>query len=310
MGNIAASIRQRLLNLSRQQGRPFQEVLQFYIMERFLYRLSQSKHADRFVLKGALMLQVWESPQARPTMDIDMLGRTDNDMEVLVAQLREVICTDLSDEDGLVFDSDSLEADTITEDADYEGVRIRGWAELSGARARLQLDIGFGDAVVPEPLSMRYPVLLDLPAPELLCYSRESAIAEKVQAMVALGPINSRMKDFYDIWLLSRQFHFYRDVLVQAISATFERRHTPIPEPPLFAPGFADEKQVQWRAFLRRLGEGVPAEAEFPTVLTVLENFIGYALEANIADLPAMHWAPGGPWEKGKWRSGSEPNRT
>ena len=100
MGNIAASIRQRLLNLSRQQGRPFQEVLQFYIMDRFLYRLSQSKHADRFVLKGALMLQVWESPQARPTMDIDMLGRTDNDMEVLVAQLREVICTDLSDEDG------------------------------------------------------------------------------------------------------------------------------------------------------------------------------------------------------------------
>jgi predicted nucleotidyltransferase component of viral defense system len=297
MANIAASIRQRLLNLSRAQGRPFQEVLQFFAMERFLYRLSRSEHADHFVLKGALMLQVWASPQARPTMDIDMLGRTDNDAAVLVAQLRDVVNVDLSAEDGLTFDGDSFQAETITEDADYEGLRIRAWAELGGARAKLQLDIGFGDAVVPEPQSMRYPVLLDLPAPELLCYSRESAIAEKVQAMMALGPINSRMKDFYDVWLLSRQFSFDRHVLVQAISATFERRHTPIPERPLFDPGFAVDKQPQWRAFLRRLGEGVPAESEFATVLTVLEEFVGYALEAGTADLPAMHWSPGGPWQ-------------
>lgn len=302
MGNIAASIRQRLLNLSRAQGRPFQEVLQFYAMERFLYRLSRSKHADRFVLKGALMLQVWASPQARPTLDIDMLGRTDNDVDALVAQFREVINADLGAdlgaEDGLIFDRDSLQAETITEDADYEGVRVRGWAELDGARARLQLDIGFGDAVVPEPQSMRYPVLLDLPAPELLCYSRESAIAEKVQAMVALGPINSRMKDFYDIWLLSRKFSFDMKVLVQAISTTFARRHTPIPQRPLFGHSFADDKQPQWRAFVRRLGEHVPAESEFANVLAVLEKFVGYALEAGTAGSPAMHWSPGGPWQK------------
>jgi len=298
MGNIAASIRQRLLNLSKAQSRPFQEVLQFYAMERFLYRLSRSEHADRFVLKGALMLQVWASPQARPTMDIDMLGRTDNDVDVLLAQLRDVVNTDLCAEDGLIFDGDSLDAETITEDADYEGVRIRGWAELHGARARLQLDIGFGDAVVPEPQSMRYPVLLDLPAPELLCYSRESTIAEKVQAMVALGPINSRMKDFYDIWLLSRQFSFDMHVLVQAISATFERRHTPIPERPLFDPRFATDKQPQWRAFLRRLGDDVPAESEFANVLTVLENFVGYALEADTAGSPGMRWPPSGPWQR------------
>ncbi|ALS98229.1 nucleotidyl transferase AbiEii/AbiGii toxin family protein [Lacimicrobium alkaliphilum] len=298
MGNIAASIRQRLLNLSREQQRPFQEVLQFYLMERFLYRLSRSEHADRFVLKGALMLQVWESPQARPTMDIDMLGRTDNNPDALLAQLREVVNTDLSAEDGLIFDGDSLEAETITEDADYEGLRIRGRAELNGARVRLQLDIGFGDTVVPEPQLIRYPVLLDLPAPELLCYSRESAIAEKLQAMVALGPINSRMKDFYDIWLLSRQFSFDRHVLVQAISATFARRHTPMPEPPLFAPGFATDKQPQWRAFLRRLGQDVPAELAFAAVLEVIENFVGYALKADKAGLPAMHWPPGGSWRK------------
>jgi len=302
MGNIAASIRQRLLNLSRAQGRPFQEVLQFFVMERFLYRLSRSRHADRFVLKGALMLQVWESPQARPTMDIDMLGRTDNDMDALLAQLRDVLNVDISADrgadDGLIFDGDSLHAETITEDADYAGVRVRGAVELNGARSRLQLDIGFGDAVVPEPQSMRYPVLLDLPAPELLCYSRESAIAEKVQAMVALGPINSRMKDFYDIWLLSRQFSFDIEILVQAISATFERRHTVIPERPLFDTGFAADKQPQWRAFLRRLGDDVPAELEFVTVLSVLENFVGYALEADSASALKMNWPPGGPWQQ------------
>ena len=296
--NIPASVRQRLLNLSRTQGRPFQEVLQFYVMERFLYRLSRSEHVDRFVLKGALMLQVWESPQARPTMDIDMLGRTDKDMNALLAQLREVMDADAGVEDGLIFHGDQLQAEPITEDANYAGVRVRGWAELDGARARLQVDIGFGDAVVPEPKRRPYPVLLDMPAPELLCYSRESTIAEKLQAMMALGPLNSRMKDFYDIWLLSRQFSFEDSALLRAITATFERRETPIPKPPLFAPSFASEKQLQWRAFLRRLGTDVPAEPEFANVLKALETFIGAALDAKAAGQPAMHWLPGGPWQE------------
>lgn len=296
--NIAASIRQRLLNLSRTQGRPFQEVLQFYAMERFLYRLSRSEYADCFVLKGALMLQVWGSPQARPTMDIDMLGRTDNDVDALIAKIRDVVSVDLSGEDGLIFHRDSLQAETITEDANYHGVRLRGLVELDRARARLQLDIGFGDAVVPVPKLRSYPVLLDLPVPELLCYSRESSIAEKLQAMVTLGPINSRMKDFYDIWLLSRQFSFDRLVLEQAISATFERRTTPIPTPPLFDRKFAAEKQPQWLAFLRRLGEKDPAEPEFASVLSVLEDFVGNVLEKSSADSSAMRWPPCGPWQE------------
>lgn len=296
--NIAASVRRRLLNLARAQERPFQEVLQFYVMERFLYRLSRSAHADRFVLKGALMLQVWESPQARPTMDIDMLGRTDNDPDALVRQLRDIMGADFGSEDGLIFYGDSLQAEAITEDAEYEGVRIRGWAELDRARARLQVDIGFGDALVPEPQRRAYPVLLDLPAPELLCYSRESTIAEKFQAMVALGTINSRMKDFYDIWLLSRQFSFKADGLLQAITATFDRRDTTIPRTPLFEPGFASEKQVQWRGFLRRLGDDVPGEPEFANVLTVLEGFIGTALESDAGEVVALHWSPGGPWHR------------
>lgn len=267
-------------------------------MERFLYRLSRSEYANRFVLKGALMLQVWKSPQARPTMDIDMLGRTDNDLDVLLGQIREIMNADLEVEDGLTFHGDSLKAEVITEDAEYEGIRIRGWGELDRARARLQLDIGFGDAVVPEPQRQSYPVLLSQPAPELLCYSRESTIAEKFQAMVALGTINSRMKDFYDIWLLSRQFNFKAAPLLRAITSTFERRDTQFPRPPLFEDDFGRDKQDQWHGFLRRLGDDVPAEPDFANVLAVLENFIGTVLAVDAGEATALHWPAGGPWNR------------
>lgn len=298
--NPAASVRQRLLDLSRAQARPFQEILQFYVMERFLYRLSRSEHVNRFVLKGALMLQAWEAPHSRPTMDIDMLGRTGNDPDLLVAQFREVLSVVTDGDDGLIFHADSLQTETITEDADYNGVRIRGWAELDGARTRLQLDIGFGDAVVPEPERLRYPVLLDFPAPEVLCYSRESSIAEKFQAMVSLGLLNSRMKDFYDIWLLARQFDFDLKTLVKAIETTFRTRETLVPNPPLFDSNFARDKQIQWRAFARKLGDNVPIEPEFANVLQVLEEFIGKALEFSADEAAAMRWKARGPWRQSK----------
>lgn len=296
MRNIAASVRQRLLNLSREQGRPFQEVLQFYVMERFLYRLSQSSEAERFILKGALMLQVWEAPQSRPTMDIDMLGHADNDPDTLLERIRSVLQTETVD-DGLTFDSDGLQAEPITRDADYQGVRIRGQAHLDGARVPLQIDIGFGDAIVPEPRRMPYPAMLEFPAPELLCYSRESAIAEKFQAMVALGPLNSRMKDFYDIWLLSRQFEFGLDTLTEAIAATFERRDTRLPTQPIFPDGFAAEKQQQWAAFLRRLGDDVPAEPDFARLLTGLEQFLGKTVAVTDKRDQQWGWPAGGPWQ-------------
>jgi predicted nucleotidyltransferase component of viral defense system len=273
-------------------------MLQFYVMERFLYRLSRSKYADRFVLKGALMLQVWESPQARPTMDIDMLGRTNNDLNALLVQIREIMDADPEVEDGLIFHGESLRAEVITEDAEYEGVRIRGWAELDRARARLQVDIGFGDAVVPEPQRQSYPVLLDQPTPELLCYSRESTIAEKFQAMVALGAINSRMKDFYDIWLLARQFSFEAAPLLRAMTATFERRDTQVPRESLFEDDFARQKQDQWRGFLRRLGNDVPSEPDFANVLALLEDFIGTVLAVDADEATALHWPASGPWDR------------
>lgn len=289
---VAASVRQRLLNLAREQGRPFQELLQFFVMERFLYRLSRSPHVDRFVLKGALMLQVWESPQSRPTRDIDMLGRTDNDPDALLQQIREVLATD-GDPDGIEFDLDSMESQSITADAEYEGVRLLGWAQLAGARARLQVDVGFGDAVRPAPVRSAYPVLLDLPAPELLCYSRESAIAEKFQAMVSLGELNSRMKDFFDVWLLCRQFEFKVEALAEAIQATFKQRDTALPERPLFTDRFQQDKQRAWVAFLNRLGGTVPIEPEFSQVLKVLEDFLGGPTDHLVGRSPAEAWTAG-----------------
>lgn len=297
MRNIAASVRQRLLNLSREQGRPFQEVLQFYVMERFLYRLSQSGEAERFILKGALMLQVWEAPQSRPTMDIDMLGHADNDPDALLDRIRSVLRTETID-DGLIFDSDELQAETITKDADYQGIRIRGEAGLDGARVSLQIDIGFGDAIVPEPRRMSYPALLDFPAPVLLCYSRESTIAEKFQAMVALGPLNSRMKDFFDVWLLSRQFEFELDILAEAVRATFGRRDTRLPSQAIFPEGFASDKQQQWRAFLRRLGDDVPVERDFASVLVGLEDFLRTVVAVSSERDGQWIWRAGGGWQR------------
>lgn len=251
--NIAASVRQRLLDRAKADKRPFNELLQYYAMERFLYRLSQSAHAEHFILKGALMLRVWQAPEARPTMDIDMLGKTDNSPEAIAKQVAEILATPVGD-DGIQFDPASVQTEIIKEDADYQGVRVLFRGELSGARFRQQLDIGFGDALVPGASRADFPTLLDQPVPNLLCYSRESAIAEKFEAMVKLGDINSRMKDFYDIWLLSRQFDFEAALLAEAIQQTFQHRGTPLPEQLPFMGDFVGLKQPQWQAFHRRLG--------------------------------------------------------
>ena len=205
--NIPASIRQRLLNKSRAEHRPLNELLQYYAIERFLYRLSKSAHADRFILKGALMLRVWNSPEIRPTMDIDMLGRTANDEAGIIRQIKEILDV-VAEPDGIIFNPESIQSERITEDSDYEGIRITFMGELDSAEIHMQIDIGFGDIVFPDPELLSIPTLLDLPEPKLLCYSMESAIAEKFEAMVKLGVLNSRMKDFYDIWLLSRRFDF------------------------------------------------------------------------------------------------------
>ena len=215
--NMAASVHARLAEIARRTGRPFQEQLQYYAMERFLYRLSKSPHAARFVLKGALMLRVWDAPMARPTKDIDLLGRLENSLENLSTMVREVCALEV-EPDGLVFRPSTVKSERIREDADYEGVRIRFDGLLARARIAMRLDVGIGDVMVPVPVEIAYPTLLDMPAPRLKGYPRETAIAEKFEAMVKLGTLNSRMKDFYDIWLLSRQFDFDGPTLGEAVS--------------------------------------------------------------------------------------------
>lgn len=295
--NTAASVRQRLLNRARSDRRPFNELLQYYAMERFLFRLSQSAHADRFILKGALMLSAWRSAELRPTMDIDLLGRTSNETAGIVAQIRDILLAEV-DPDGLVFDPGTIQAERITEDADYEGIRVRFRGALDSARVNMQIDIGFGDIVFPGPEESDLPTLLASPAPRLLCYSRESAIAEKFEAMVKLRELNSRMKDFYDIWLLFRQFDFAGENLTEAIRLTFDRRGTPLTEDIVaFTEGFGETKQTQWAAFHRRLRQDhVPAT--FSDVVLSVREFLGpIAVALSSGKVPPARWSAPGPWE-------------
>lgn len=294
--NIPASARQRLLNRAKIDRRPFNELLQYYAMERFLYRLSKSAHADRFILKGALMLRVWNSPESRPTMDIDMLGRTSNEVPKILAQMREILNADV-EADGLTFDPDSITAERITEDADYAGIRIRFPGKLGSARINMQVDIGFGDVVYPEPAELTFPVMLNFPAPLLLCYSRESSVAEKLEAMVKLGQLNSRMKDFYDIWMLSKNFVFDGPSLASAIRLTFERRGTPVPEKiEAFSGSFVKVKQAQWTAFRRRLGQE-NVSASLSEIIAEVDRFLSPIITAIVTgkSIPRT-WMPSGPW--------------
>lgn len=272
--NIGASVRARLLNLSKANGQSFDLVLTRFALERLLFRLSQSPHVDRFVLKGAMLMMSWFDDPHRGTRDLDLLGFGDRSEAAMLATFRDILAQDA--EDGVVFDPDTLRVDRIRDKLDYGGLRLRAIASVGGARINLTIDIGFGDALEPGAEVVDYPVMLDLPKPRLRAYARETVIAEKFQAMVALGRANSRMKDFYDIWILSRSFAFDDDRLARAIAATFARRGTVIPaEPPdALTPAFAadEQKQQQWRAFVEDV-----AAAPGPLAL-VLEELAGFLM--------------------------------
>jgi len=298
--DIAASVRQRLLNHARETGRPFNELLQYFAMERFLYRLSKSRYVDNFVLKGALMLTVWGAPLSRPTMDIDFLGQINNSIEAIVTVIKD-ICRQQVEPDGITFDLTSIEGDRITEDADYEGVRVRFQGSLGTAHLTMQLDIGFGDVVIPAPASLEYPTILDLPAPKLRGYSKESTIAEKFEAMVKLGALNSRMKDFFDIWLLSRQFDFEGQRLAAAIEKIFSTRGTDIQSEPIaLTNSFAEDpaKVAQWRGFIRKSRlTNVPQD--FGEVIETIGVFLGPVAKTLAAEKPFKAiWRSPGPWRK------------
>jgi predicted nucleotidyltransferase component of viral defense system len=296
--DIAASVRQRLLNKAREEKRPFNELLQYYAMERFLYRLSKSPYSKKFVLKGALMLAAWKAPISRPTMDIDLLGKTDNDVGAVVAAIQK-ICAQAVEPDGLKFDADSVAGRRITEAADYEGVRVRFRGSMGNAQVTMQVDVGFGDIIVPSSKQTEYPTILDMPVPRLQGYSKESMVAEKLESMVKLGVINSRLKDFFDVWLLSQQFDFNGQTLAKAIEKTFFKRGTDIPsEPTALTPIYSEDppRAAQWRGFVRRNRlERVPAE--LGEVIRTLHSFL-VPITRVLKEGPEFRkvWHAPGPW--------------
>jgi len=296
--NVAASVRQRLLNIIRNTGDNPNLVWTRYAMERLLYRLSVSEYADDFVLKGAMLFTAWTGNLYRPTADMDFLVHGEDSSDYLVDVFRNV-CNIKVDHDGLLFDTDTVKVSPIREGQQYQGQRITLVAFLGKARIPIQIDVGYGDIVTPKASKIKYPALLDFPAPSVWTYPRDTVVAEKLQAMVMLGIANSRMKDFYDLYVMARDFDFDGATLAQAIEATFNRRKTEIPtDTPLALTdefGSDDVKSALWKAFIRNSGLGdVPA---LPEILTYLRSFLLPMLQAarKGAACPG-NWKDGGPW--------------
>lgn len=301
--NVPASIRACLLNLSREWQEDFQMLLNRYARERLLYRLSQSPYRDRLILKGATLFSVWAEKPFRSTKDADFLSYGPSDVESITAVFRD-LCSggDLDPDDGVRFDPDSVQGAPIREDQEYDGVRIHLMAFLGKARAPIQVDIGFGDTITPEAQEVELPVLLDLPAPHLRAYPMETVIAEKFQAMAVLAETNSRMKDFYDVWVLQSQFSFDGAKLAEAIRATFSRRRTDITPSSCvaFQASFyvSEEPLTRWRLYVQR-GSFERIPPTFAAVGEAIAAFLRPVAESIARNEEfELSWPAGGPWKR------------
>jgi len=296
--DLAASVRARLLKGARERHEEFQRVLDRFAVERLLYRISQSPEADRFVLKGAQLFVVWTSDVLRPTRDLDLLCFGDWPPEQLESYFRR-LCTLAVAPDGLVFDAGSVEVRVVRQDRRYQGHRLKLRGRLGKARVTVQIDIGHGDVVTPEPVA--FPTLLaDLPPPRLKAYPPEALVAEKFAAMVEYGDANSRMKDYFDLDFLARDRAFEGARLAPAIGATFRRHGHALPEG--IPAGLRDEwakgpiREELWRGFTRSLGPDFHG--------TVLADVVGRLRAFLLPPLDALRiggpwdarWPPGGPW--------------
>jgi predicted nucleotidyltransferase component of viral defense system len=297
--NHAHSIFQRLLNRAKNNNEDFNLLLSRYGMERFLYRLSVSPHNDRFILKGASLFLVWKGQNYRVSRDAGLLGFGNSDVEQLADLFRDICRVQVQD-DGMIYLPESLSAEEIREDQAYDGVRITLVGILNQARIPLQVDIGFGDAITPAPEQVEYPALFDAPPPLLKAYPRYTLVAEKLEAMVKLGLANSRMKDFYDIWLLSRLFSFEGDVLRAALENTFDRRRTTFPAstPFVFTPAFYEDPQkaVQWTAFVKKSKPDIPV-GDLSAVIADIAVFLAPVIESLQSNAPFENaWVPDQGW--------------
>jgi len=294
---LAQSVRDRLLNRMRETGEEYQVLLTRFALERLLYRLTQLPEGEGFVLKGAFTFLIWEGRLGRQTRDLDLLGSGPPEAERLRGTLLRACQADVTD-DGVEFDTDTLEVDPIRKGAEYEGLRAKLYAHIGSARLRLRVDVGFGDAAVPEPERRAFPGLLDFPEPEVRAYRPETVVAEKLHGMVRYGRANTRMKDFYDIWRISKRFEIEGEALTAAIRATFRRRETPLPEetPIALTEEFAEEpgKTRQWAAFLGQVGR---EETNLPEVISSLQDFLCPVLRAARGEATSLGtWTPEGQW--------------
>ncbi len=294
----AESIRRRLRNELRARGEDVGLGLQRYAIERCLYRLGRSRHRERFILKGATLFSMWGTAY-RPTRDIDFTGYGSHDPADVIGAFRE-ICNTPDDVDQLVFDTDAITAEPIRDGSEYDGLRIKIRARLGESNITIQVDVGFGNAIVPGPEEREYRTILGDPAPRILAYPAESVVAEKMHAMVILGERNSRYKDFYDLHAIARAFPFERSTLVRAVGATFERRATPIAAgtPAALTGAFysSESRAQQWRAYVTRSRlDGV--SQDFGLVGDVVIGFLRPVWE-DLSDGRAStaDWPPGGPW--------------
>jgi len=297
--NLPASVAARLLNRARQTGEDHQTLLEGFCFERFLYRLGESSVRSRFVLKGAMLLRLWSDQPYRATRDLDLLRRGDGSFDAIRDDIR-TICARRVEPDAVVFDADAVRIEAIRAEDEYAGARTTLRARCGTARLTLQIDMGVGDSVWPEPRPCAYPVLLEFPAPEVLAYPREAVVAEKFEAMVVLGDRNSRIKDFFDLHYLADRFEFDRATLTESVRRTFARRRTPIPadEPIGLTPAYWENpsRPAQVRAFARRAGLAVPAAPD-----DQFARLIGAFLCPILDDLRRTErregtWHPGGPW--------------
>ncbi len=270
---IVMSVRQKLRNLQGETGEPFENILIKYGLGRLLYRLEYSGNINFFVLKGAMLFSLWPQIPRRSTRDIDLLGLGVSTHK----RLREIFteaCKVEYNEDGLIFDPDSIISEDIREDQEYHGIRVKLTGYLGRSRIPVQVDVGFGDAIVPEPETVEYPNILDFPSAKIKAYHPATVIAEKLNALVVLGYRNSRMKDFYDLYMLLGNMDLSDEELSIAIKATFERRKIALPKdiPVAFTSGFTEDgtKDIQWKAFLKR--NSLDLSLEFTEVLKYIEQ--------------------------------------
>lgn len=298
--NASASILARLRNQSDKMNRPFAEILQYYAMERFLYRLSKTRHADKFVLKGGLLFYVWNISLRRPTRDIDFLGYVAANSKTLTKIIREVIEVS-APEDGLVFDSQSILAEETQLEADYRGVRVRLTALLERARIPIQIDVGFSDELSSKAEPIEYPnILPELETVYMKGYPQETVIAEKFHAMIRHGELNSRMKDYYDLWLLSKTFEFEGKSLQKTIETTFKNRDTdlPVERPVSLSLEFASANNTRWRNFLDKMNIPIAESADFAKVIERVWEFIAHPLQASLDQSTATrNWSPNKGWK-------------